>query len=228
MAASYADRLQAVYPGGPYKLLGWSFGGVVAHELAIELQRRGCVVESLVLLDATLIANKSVTRFSANKGIARNQAAAESQVLEHIFRTNCIDIPVQSGSLTYQQAEELIHQQRGAVEFVLPPRQVFDVMVQSVNANQLYLLEHVPDVFDGDMVVISAAQNGNGNGSASKLGSRLLGPRTRIASRASVQSWRPYVGGEITGWSVDCTHYEMLTLRSLSVYGERLKSVLGT
>ena len=127
MAASYADRLQAVYPAGPYKLLGWSFGGVVAHELAIELQRRGCVVESLVLLDAVLIANMSVTRFSANKDIARNQALAESQVLEHILRTNCIDIPAQSGSLTYQQAEELIHQQREAVEFALPPRQVLDV-----------------------------------------------------------------------------------------------------
>ena len=28
-------------PNGPYHLLGWSFGGVVAHEVAIELERRG-------------------------------------------------------------------------------------------------------------------------------------------------------------------------------------------
>ena len=38
MAASYADRLQAIYPAGRYKLLGWSLGGVVAHALAVELQ----------------------------------------------------------------------------------------------------------------------------------------------------------------------------------------------
>ena len=168
MAASYADRLQAVYPAGPYKLLGWSFGGVVAHELAIELQRRGCVVQRLVLLDAALSANSRV--------IARNQALAESQVLEHILRTNRIDIPVQSGPLTYRQAEELI-QQREAVEFALPPRQLLEFMVQSVNANQLYLLEHVPDVFDGDMVIFSAARNGNeNNGRRSRLMSRW--PRT--------------------------------------------------
>ena len=228
MAASYADRLQAVHPVGPYKLLGWSFGGVVAHELAIELQRRGCVVENLVLLDAALIATKGVARFSANKAIARNQASAESQVLEHILRINRIDIPAQSGPLTYRHAEELIHQQREAVEFALPPRQVFEVMVHSVNANQLYLLEHVPDVFDGDMVVFSAARGGNGNGSGPRLGSRLGGPRTRLATRSSLQSWRPYVAGDVTGWSVDCTHYEMLTIRSLSVYGERLKHLLGT
>ncbi|ETW25699.1 hypothetical protein MGAST_01195, partial [Mycobacterium gastri 'Wayne'] len=35
MAKNYADRIQGVYPTGPYNLLGWSFGGVVAHELAI-------------------------------------------------------------------------------------------------------------------------------------------------------------------------------------------------
>ena len=58
MAASYADRLQAIYPAGPYKLLGWSFGGVVAHELAIELRRRGCVVQRLILLDDAFSANK--------------------------------------------------------------------------------------------------------------------------------------------------------------------------
>ena len=44
MAKNYADRLQAVYPTGPYNILGWSFGGVVGHELAIELHRRGCEV----------------------------------------------------------------------------------------------------------------------------------------------------------------------------------------
>ncbi|WP_141681683.1 non-ribosomal peptide synthetase, partial [Mycobacterium malmoense] len=52
MAHNYADRIQAIYPSGPYNLLGWSFGGVVAHEVAVELQRRGCVVSRLILLDA--------------------------------------------------------------------------------------------------------------------------------------------------------------------------------
>ena len=52
MAKNYADRIQGVYPTGPYNLLGWSFGGIVAHELAIELQRRGCVIARLILLDA--------------------------------------------------------------------------------------------------------------------------------------------------------------------------------
>jgi thioesterase domain-containing protein len=197
MAASYADRLQAIYPDGPYKLLGWSLGGVVAHELAIELRRRGCLVQSLVLLDAALGAHTP-----------RSQAIDESQILDRFLRSNHIDIPVQSEPLTYRQAEQLI-QQRGAVKFALPPRQLLKFMVQSVNANQLYLLEHVPGVFDGDMVIFSAARSGNETDSS------------------QLQSWRPYVAGDITVYSVDCAHHEMLTTGSLSMYGQQLKLSLG-
>ncbi len=206
IAKNYADRLQAVYPTGPYKLLGWSFGGVVAHELAIELRRRGCVVQRLVLLDAYIFDQAA---FSANRVIARNQALDESQVLEHILRTNRRELLIQSGPLTDRLAEDLIHQ-REAVEFARPPKQLLEFMVQSVNADQLYLLEHVPDLFDGDMVIFSAAR------SESERDSSLL------------QSWRPYVAGDITAYSVDCTHHEMLTTESLSVYGKRLKFLLET
>jgi thioesterase domain-containing protein len=52
LATRHADRIQATHPSGPYHLLGWSFGGVVAHAVAVELERRGAVVERLVLLDA--------------------------------------------------------------------------------------------------------------------------------------------------------------------------------
>jgi hypothetical protein len=109
------------------------------------------------------------------------------------------------------------------MEFALPPRQLLEFMVKSVNANQLYLLEHVPDVFDGDMVIFSAARSANENNRGPRLGLRWRGPRTRMATRSHLQSWRPYVAGDITAYSVDCTHYEMLTTGSLSMYGEQLK-----
>jgi thioesterase domain-containing protein len=219
MAASYADRLQAVYPDGPYKLLGWSFGGVVAHELAIELQRRGCEVQRLVLLDVTFIA-KMVVGISANRLIARTQALAKSQVLEYILRTNGIDIPTQLRTLTYRQVEELIHQ-REAVEFAFPPQPLFQFMVHSVNINQHYLLKHSPNVFDGDVVIFSAAR-----------GLRTWSPwrrmLTRMVARSSPQRWRRYVAGNITAYSIECTHYEMLTIKSLNMYGDQLKILLET
>ncbi|MEV6276994.1 cyclopropane mycolic acid synthase family methyltransferase [Nocardia sp. NPDC051832] len=52
MAADYLDLLTGVQPEGPYHLLGWSFGGVVAHAVAVELERRGHAVGVLALLDS--------------------------------------------------------------------------------------------------------------------------------------------------------------------------------
>ncbi|MGX2997525.1 amino acid adenylation domain-containing protein [Streptomyces sp. JNUCC 64] len=52
MAADYVARIREVRPHGPYHLLGWSFGGLVAHEMAVQLQRAGERVGLLAVLDA--------------------------------------------------------------------------------------------------------------------------------------------------------------------------------
>ncbi|MEV4753292.1 amino acid adenylation domain-containing protein [Streptosporangium sp. NPDC049248] len=52
MAAEYVSRILKVWPEGPYRLLGWSFGGVVAHAMAARLEQSGRRVESLILIDA--------------------------------------------------------------------------------------------------------------------------------------------------------------------------------
>ncbi|WBP86172.1 amino acid adenylation domain-containing protein [Kitasatospora cathayae] len=52
MATDYLARIRAVQPRGPYRLLGWSFGGLVAHAVATMLQDEGAEVELLALLDS--------------------------------------------------------------------------------------------------------------------------------------------------------------------------------
>jgi enterobactin synthetase component F len=51
-ADGYVRRIRAVRPHGPYRLLGWSVGGVLAHEVAVSLQDAGERVDLLALLDA--------------------------------------------------------------------------------------------------------------------------------------------------------------------------------
>ncbi|MFC3576822.1 non-ribosomal peptide synthetase [Streptomyces yaanensis] len=51
MAADYIEQLRSVQPSGPYHLLGWSYGGAVAHEMAVQLQSSGEEVGALVVLD---------------------------------------------------------------------------------------------------------------------------------------------------------------------------------
>jgi amino acid adenylation domain-containing protein len=53
MAAGYLDALRAVQPQGPYRLGGWSLGGIVAFEMARQLAARGEEVEQLAVLDVS-------------------------------------------------------------------------------------------------------------------------------------------------------------------------------
>ncbi|TWP48426.1 amino acid adenylation domain-containing protein [Lentzea tibetensis] len=62
MAAEYVEQIRKVQPEGPYHLLGWSFGGVVAHEMAVQL---GDQVELLVLLDAYPVPADEVSELDA-------------------------------------------------------------------------------------------------------------------------------------------------------------------
>jgi thioesterase domain-containing protein/acyl carrier protein len=50
-ATSYLRILFAAQPAGPYRLAGYSFGGVVAHEMACQLEKLGQQVEFLGLFD---------------------------------------------------------------------------------------------------------------------------------------------------------------------------------
>lgn len=50
-AAGYICNLRAIQPHGPYRLAGYSFGGLVAHEMAIQLTRDGHAVEFVGLFD---------------------------------------------------------------------------------------------------------------------------------------------------------------------------------
>ncbi len=52
MISLYAERICAELDGRPLHLLGWSFGGVVAPLLSLELARRGRPVSSLCAVDS--------------------------------------------------------------------------------------------------------------------------------------------------------------------------------
>lgn len=194
MAKNYADRIQGVYPTGPYNLLGWSFGGVIAHELAIELQRRGCVIAHLIVLDA-------------DPRIDHTQDLGDWSRQIEVLRFYGIAIPEHDEPLTYEQIEAAVRDSGAAAEF---PRykQLLDLFVQNITSGMALYRTHQPDVFDGDMIIFSAVR-----GESDRSWSLL-------------QSWRPYVAGDITVHAVDSTHQEMLTTESLRRYGRQLERSL--
>ncbi|CAL2107116.1 hypothetical protein T190115A13A_20396 [Tenacibaculum sp. 190524A02b] len=55
MASTFITELQKVDSKGPYRLGGYSFGGVVAYEMALQLRAKGFEVEELIMFDSSLL-----------------------------------------------------------------------------------------------------------------------------------------------------------------------------
>jgi amino acid adenylation domain-containing protein len=51
VAADYAGQIRSIQAHGPYYLLGWSLGGVIAHAVATHLQEQGEQIALLTILD---------------------------------------------------------------------------------------------------------------------------------------------------------------------------------
>jgi arthrofactin-type cyclic lipopeptide synthetase C len=75
MATRMLRMIREVQPAGPYRLAGWSFGGVLAYEIAVQLEGADEVVEFVGLLDSYLAAVKDVI------GTVRTQFDVEGTLL---------------------------------------------------------------------------------------------------------------------------------------------------
>ncbi|MFF4486765.1 amino acid adenylation domain-containing protein [Streptomyces sp. NPDC001544] len=53
LVEDYLAQIRRIQPAGPYRLLGWSFGGNAAHMMAARLRRAGERVSLLAVLDAS-------------------------------------------------------------------------------------------------------------------------------------------------------------------------------
>jgi thioesterase domain-containing protein len=79
IASRYLDELRRHQPDGPYRLGGWSFGGIVAVEMALKLTRSGAEVEAPILVDSYLL--------------AANGAHPPRQYLDAFLREHHLEVP---------------------------------------------------------------------------------------------------------------------------------------
>ena len=88
IAAKYIEILKNYQPHGPYLLGGWCYGGVVAHEMACQLERAGEEVRHLFLLDAHAMGNPEVVELSKSMHAEVNREYFETCPLFAELRAN--------------------------------------------------------------------------------------------------------------------------------------------
>jgi thioesterase domain-containing protein len=201
MAARYLDALSAVQPAGPYRLGGWSMGGVVAYEMARQLAAKGEAVETLLLVDAAV------------PGTGGEPKDADDAVLASWFARDLggltgIDLEVAASDLRGKSGEEqaALLLSRAQAAHVLPrDLGTGDLLAHLAvfKRNYTALLGYTPGAYAGTVHLLAAAE-GEGD---------LAEPWRQAAARVEVEA-------------VPGNHYTMVRPPEVDVLAERLRAQL--
>jgi thioesterase domain-containing protein len=196
VVAEHTALIRETQPHGPYHLLGYSMGGLVAYHLAIGLQAAGEQVALLALLDSfpgawirqgPAPSDRPALLRSLLTILGRRLPEDETEPLtESRFAELVRSVPDMPGSLDDAELAALV----------------------DVTANNRRLLgEFAPMSYRGDLLFFTAAQDPD-------------------AVPGRHRSWQPYVDGRIDNHDIPCTHGEMTRPTSLDRIGPVLDSRL--
>ena len=137
MAAEYLRIIRQIQPEGHYHLIGWSFGGLVAHAMATQLQADGEEIAMLALLDSYPFIRESPTR-------ERDRKAEE----EVIF-AGAADNPLRN-TLEMLQRDGLL---RAAFD-----ESDYRAIMDTFEHNARIMRTFVPQIFHGDALLFVASR----------------------------------------------------------------------
>ncbi|MFC8142798.1 amino acid adenylation domain-containing protein [Streptomyces paradoxus] len=196
VVAEHIALIRATQPHGPYHLLGYSMGGLVAYDVAVGLQAAGEQVALLALLDSfpgawirrgPALPDRPELLRSLLTILGRQVPEDETEPLtEGRFAELVRRVPDMPGSLDDTELAALV----------------------DVTANNRRLLAEVaPARYRGDLLLFTAAQDPD-------------------AAPDRYRSWQPYVEGHVDNHDIPCTHGEMTRPTSLELIGPVLDSRL--
>ncbi|WP_241195286.1 thioesterase domain-containing protein, partial [Streptomyces sp. ADI93-02] len=140
-------QMRRVQPTGPYHLMGWSFGGVAAHAVAEELQRRGEEVGLLAMLDSYPSASQPrLSERKAEEGVLLELADKLGHDLREIGM-----VPPHRGAVL-----DLLTGQAGESSL---DRGTLDAVIDTGVNNYRILRDFTPGVVKGDILFCTAARD---------------------------------------------------------------------
>ena len=203
MATCYLNALQQVQPQGPYQLAGWSFGGVVAFEMARQLQAQSQFVSFLALLDTVIPA-----WFTDN---FKESEANEAQLLVGLFAETNLALSVKH--LQQLNPDEQLNYviAQGQKAHLFSPavksehiKRLLDVYQTNRQAFQCYQ----PQMYQGKITVFPATE------------------RQDHLSPESTLGWAKFTSEVVETYPVAGNHYSIVRSPQVQILVEQLKQCL--
>lgn len=207
MAEDYLSEIRAIRPHGPYRLMGWSLGGLVAHSIAAKLEAAGEKVEMLCLLDSF--------PFSRALGEVDNESALVDIALQFVHQ------PADAMGARKKTLTSLADYMFSAFDVFSMPliekagidgaaaRERFQRVIE--NCFRI-TLRHRPPQIAADIHVFRAATGRT--------------PALDDVIEQAPGAWRTYTSGKMCEVSVPCGHFEMLNAEPLQEIGPKLRDLL--
>lgn len=217
MAEHYLEILRRIQPTGPWRLAGWSMGGIVAFEMAARIERDGGRVAFLGLLDGGELPGADVSADRSNPWVAVADALCAAPGVEALarFGSSRLGLPMGGEMLAAMPADERRRVLIGALQSagLIPP----DVQADGLGVYLSLIRHHLaaeaayrPTPITGAIMLFKAeGEWGDGRRSDPLLG------------------WGGFAGGGITVVPVPGDHLTMLTPPNVEVLAERLAARLA-
>ncbi|GAB2558742.1 thioesterase domain-containing protein [Nocardia heshunensis] len=197
-ARRYVKEIRTVQPTGPYYLLGWSLGGVIAHAMAVQLQEEGEEVALLAMLD-------SYHATIGQSAESTEEAVPLTELLGGLLGDAATDLPGLDST-----PEQLARQLAGLGEpfASFGADRIAAAIDNAARSAQLAGSYH-GRTFHGDLMYFTAAQG------------LSLEPR-------GVMTWIGVIDGRIHDALVDATHWNMTGDKALGQIADVLATALTT
>ncbi|MFI1660841.1 amino acid adenylation domain-containing protein, partial [Streptomyces sp. NPDC020472] len=201
MAAHYAAAVREALPDGPYRLGGWSMGGVIALEMAAQLTAAGAEVELLTVIDLMV-----------EPGPAEGAPVSDETLLSWFARDLAglagVDWGLSPEAFDGRPPVQVLHAEARAAGALSEDIDLDTLsgIVDRFRNNYRALLRHAPSAFAGRVVSLRAADGG--------------------ATVETASRWMRYFPGDATLVDVPGDHYTVMRGERLRVLAGELRRAL--
>jgi thioesterase domain-containing protein len=197
MAEDYVERIRRIQPTGPYHLLGWSFGAVVAHAMAVRLQADSERIGLVAMLDV----------YPATDD-ADAVSADDPHLLALLLRSLGYDLGDQApdGQLLSRDFERIVREGAGMLAGLEPAAiaTLPEVFAANVNLQSRFR----PRLLEGDVEFFVATAD-------------------KTPESPTPDAWQPHVTGRLIVHPVPCTHGAMTGPAPLALIGPAVAARLS-
>ncbi|MBD1892511.1 non-ribosomal peptide synthetase [Coleofasciculus sp. FACHB-SPT9] len=197
MAAYYIDALRAVQPNGPYFLGGWSFGGLVAFEMAQQLQKSGQKVALLAVLDTSAPVSNNKPSFWDGLLFLLTTGARYiwPYFMDYFYLIAATDKP-QSKLISKESKKRILKELRSKS------------ILRVFQANSQAALSYVPQVYPSKITLLKNSE------------------QNIAANQDPSMGWGELAGGGVEIYNIPGNHLTMLKKPHVQVLTEQLRTCI--